>query len=57
MQDLPELAERGVDEEVIRGVAATVFLGEHYNRITAEDIQQDNHDYRWRRLGEWYHGD
>lgn len=26
-EELPELAERGVDEEVIRGVAATVFLG------------------------------
>lgn len=57
MEELPELTERGVNEEVIRSVAATVFLGEHYRRITAEDIQRDHRDCRWRRHGERHLGD
>jgi len=28
LEDLPELAEQGIDQEVIRGVNASIYLGE-----------------------------
>jgi len=29
LEELPELAKQGVDEEVIRGVNGAIYLGEH----------------------------
>ena len=33
LEELPELAKQGVDEEVIRGVCGSVYLGEHHGHI------------------------
>ena len=34
LEELPELSKDGVDEEVIRGVSGTVYLGEHHRCMT-----------------------
>ena len=37
LEELPELAKRGVDEDVIRGMSGTVYLGEYHHRVTTEE--------------------
>ena len=36
LEELPELSEEGVDEEAIRGVSGTVYLGERHCHMIVE---------------------
>ena len=37
LEELPELSGGGIDEEAIRGVSGTVYLGEHHCRMTLRE--------------------
>ena len=49
LEELPELAKQGVDEEVIRGVCGSVYLGEHRDHMPMEGHRsQVRHASSWQ---------
>jgi len=52
LEELPELSKQGVDEEVIRGVCGSVYLGECHGNIPTEGRRSQA-----RRVSSWWrHG-
>ena len=49
LEELPELSKDGVDEEAIRAVGGTIYLGERHHRVLA--FHELDVVTRWRRDG------
>lgn len=49
LEELPELSKDGVDEETIRGVGGTIYLGECLLSITALEtgVEKARYAPRW----------